>query len=121
MPEPALVQKVMLEDHLQWMKNLKTIHETEHFVFVHAGLVPGIAPEHTRLWERLWIRRMFIDSDYNWGKRVIFGHTVMKDGRPHVEFNKIGIDTMHHGQGRITAVILDEKRPGWYDIIQSKE
>ena len=119
-PLPEALLNFIPTDHLDWMNRLPTLHETEHFVFVHAGLWPGTYPEKTPVKERLWIRRMFIDSDYDWGKRVIFGHTVQGE-RPLVEFNKIGIDTMHHGHGRISAVVLDERRPGWYDIIQSKE
>ena len=46
----------------------------------------------------LWARKEFIDDDYEWGKKIIFGHSAAyeprwgKLGQPIVMKNKIGID-----------------------------
>lgn len=119
-PHPSVLLNWIPQEHLSWMNNLPTLHETENFIFVHAGLVPGIPAEETPEWERLWLRKMFLNSDYDWGKKVIYGHTVQGDV-PRIEPNKIGLDTMHHGHGRISAVILDDDDPNDYTIVQSKE
>ncbi len=98
-------------DHLAWLNSLPLTHEQDGYVFVHAGFKPriGLAGQTER--DMLWIREQFIQSDWDFdGKRVVFGHTPLSE--PLVTPNKIGIDTMFHGFGRITAVELDRSDPG---------
>lgn len=78
-------------EHLDFLRALPLYHEEDEFIFVHAGLRPGVALEEQDPQDLLWIRREFLDSDYDWGKTVVHGHTP----RPGVEFreNRIGIDT----------------------------
>jgi serine/threonine protein phosphatase 1 len=96
--------------HLDFLENLELCHETESFIFVHAGLRPGIplAGQHPR--DMLWIREDFLFSSYNWGKPVVFGHTPRQD----VLFsrNKIGIDT-GAVYGRILSCCDVESKACW--------
>ena len=78
-------------DHLDFFKSLRLFYETEEFIFVHAGLRPRVPLESQNTEDLLWIRDKFISTKYDFGKRVIFGHTPLK--KPLVEPNKIGIDT----------------------------
>jgi serine/threonine protein phosphatase 1 len=107
-------------EHINWIKNLKLYHETADYFFVHAGLLDGITiEEHKIALEKevhgkgslsmtmIWIRDEFYASDYNWGKKVIFGHTVFK--QPLVKKNMIGLDGMFHNVGNIHALILPEE------------
>jgi serine/threonine protein phosphatase 1 len=55
-------------------------------------------------WDMLWIRDEFIYSDFNFGKRVIFGHTPFRE--PLVLENKIGIDTGAVYGNKLTCVEL---------------
>lgn len=98
-----------------WFEERPLVHETERFIFVHAGVVPGKQPGDCHADDLLWIRERFIDSTYDWGKRVIFGHTFTTD--PIVKQNKIGIDTLHRGGGQLTAVILNEDDPDAMEFI----
>lgn len=66
-------------------------YETERFIFVHAGLRPGRALTEQQEQDMLWIRDEFLDSDYDWGKTVVFGHTPLPE--PLWQPNKIGVDT----------------------------
>jgi serine/threonine protein phosphatase 1 len=101
------------QEHLDWLAKRPLIHITDQYVFIHAGLLPNTTiTEHLDSLNdpdmeqaMLWIRDAFIDSEYRWGKRVIFGHTPFKE--PLVMPNKIGIDTMRHNTGKLTAVELD--------------
>lgn len=77
--------------HLDFLHGLPPCHVTEGFVFVHAGLRPGVSLEKQQEQDMLWIRDEFIRSDHDWGKTVVFGHTPLT--RPLWEPNKIGIDT----------------------------
>ena len=78
-------------DHMEFFKSLRLFYETEEFIFVHAGLRPRVPLESQNTEDLLWIRDKFVSTKYNFGKRVIFGHTPLK--KPLVEPNKIGIDT----------------------------
>lgn len=92
------------DEHFQWLRDLPLTYETEQYIFVHAGLNPQ--GESTNF-HKLWIRDFFIYSDVDFGKRVVFGHTYQRSG-PLLLPNKIGIDTMHHGGGALTAAILHD-------------
>ncbi len=92
--------------HRRFLEGLRLYHETDHWIFVHAGLRPGRPLEEQDPSDMLWIRSEFIGSDYDWGKRVIFGHTPF--AVPLVEENKIGIDTGAVYGGRLTALVLPE-------------
>jgi diadenosine tetraphosphatase ApaH/serine/threonine PP2A family protein phosphatase len=98
--------------HMAWLQRLRMSYETESHYFVHAGLRPGAPPDATTDHERLWIREPFLSSDYDWGKRVVFGHT-MQIGGPLIQPNKIGIDTGACAPwlgGRLTALVLPAGR-----------
>ncbi len=93
-------------DHLAFLQDLPMLWENQHGIYVHAGLQPGIhLSRQTGEW-CLWVRDEFIQSSYNFGKPVVFGHTVFKN--PLIQKNKIGIDTgAVYGQS-LTALLLPE-------------
>jgi serine/threonine protein phosphatase 1 len=93
-------------DHLFFFHSLLPYYETEDYIFVHAGLIPGLKPGEQNIHDLLWVRQEFIDSDYDFGKRVIFGHTQFQ--HPLIEPNKIGIDTGAVAGGKLTCVVLPE-------------
>jgi len=93
-------------DHVEFFKSLRLYYETEEFIFVHAGLRPRTSLENQSTEDLLWIRDNFISTKYDFGKRVIFGHTPLK--KPLVEPNKIGIDTGAVYGNALTCVQLPE-------------
>ena len=62
--------------------------------------------EDQSLQDLLWIREDFVFSFHDYGKRIVFGHTVFND--PWVDRFKIGIDTGAVYGGALTAVVLPE-------------
>lgn len=78
-------------NHLDFIRDLRLYYETDEFIFVHAGLRPGLPPAKQRESDLLWIRQNFLDSDYDWGKTVVFGHTPME--RPYITPTRLGLDT----------------------------
>lgn len=100
----------ILTRHLEWLNNLPLTHEQDGYVFVHAGFAPRIGLQGQTERDMLWIRERFVNSDWDFdGKRVVFGHTPFEE--PLVMPNKIGIDTMFHSFGKLTAVELDTTNP----------
>ncbi len=78
-------------NHQTFLRQLTTCYSCGEFLFVHAGLRPGVAPEDQREEDLLWIRTEFLDSDYDWGKTIVFGHTPQL--RPLLAPRRIGLDT----------------------------
>jgi len=65
---------------------------------------PGLPLADQDIHDLQWIRQKFIDSEYDYGKRVVFGHTHFN--APLVTVNKIGIDTGAVYGGKLTCVEL---------------
>ncbi len=93
------------QEHLIFFRSLLPYYETEEYIFVHAGLKPGVPIAEQTLNDMIWIRDDFIASDYNFGKRVIFGHTP-QHGEPYIDPYKIGIDTAAVYRGKLTCLEL---------------
>ena len=94
--------------HLLFYRRLHLWYETDTHIFVHAGLMPGKSLAEQEPYNLLWIRDEFIDSDYDFGKTVVFGHTPFKE--PYVAPGRLGLDTGAVFGGPLTAVILPEMR-----------
>ncbi|MGB5421826.1 MAG: metallophosphoesterase family protein [Desulfobacterales bacterium] len=92
--------------HLEFFKSLRIYHETQNYIFVHAGLKNKVPLEKQKTEDLLWIRRRFIESKYDYGKMVVFGHTPLHE--PLLLPNKIGIDTGAVYGNRLTCVRLPE-------------
>jgi diadenosine tetraphosphatase ApaH/serine/threonine PP2A family protein phosphatase len=99
-------KKKIPEAHALFYRALLPYYQTKDYIFVHAGLIPGtpLGKQVTR--DLLWVRHEFIDSNYDFGKRVIFGHTPLS--KPLIMENKIGIDTGAVYGGKLTCVELPE-------------
>lgn len=90
--------------HLSFLKSLHLYYETDRYIFVHAGLRPGVPLAEQDRFDLLWIRDEFIRAKLDLGKVVVFGHTPFR--RPLVMEDKIGIDTGAVFGGPLTCVEL---------------
>jgi serine/threonine protein phosphatase 1 len=96
------------QEHLDFFTSLLLYYETEQYIFVHAGLKPGIPLEEQDPHDLVWLREEFILSPYDFGKLVIFGHTPLQ--RVFMAPNKIGIDTGAVYGGQLTCLELPAQR-----------
>jgi len=107
-------RKMVLEDlpsgHADFFTHLRYSYETDDFIFVHAGLRPGVPLANQNPDDLLWIRFEFIRSDFDFGKTVIFGHTPLSRTAPFQDVKKIGIDTGAVYGGRLTCLELPEMK-----------
>ncbi len=94
-------------DHLAFYNGLATYWEDDDYIYVHAGLQPDIHLSRQSTEWCLWSRDRFINSDYDFGKTVVFGHTDRVT--PLVTANKIGIDTGAVYGGKLTCLVLPER------------
>ena len=96
------------ESHLRFLASLPLSHETDDYFFVHAGLRPGIPRSKQSPEDLLWIRHEFIESNWDFGRTVVFGHTPLPE--PLIKKNKIGIDTGAVYGGRLTCIELPSRK-----------
>lgn len=94
--------------HFRFFKSLEPYIELENYYFVHAGFRPGVEIKEQKLEDMLWIRKEFIESKYDFGKKVIFGHTPLDE--PLIMKNKIGIDTSAGYGEKLTCLELPKKK-----------
>ena len=77
--------------HRTFLDNLVNYYQTDEYIFVHAGLRPGVPLAEQESSDLLWIRQDFINSDYDWGKTVVYGHTPLQE--PYLTATRMGLDT----------------------------
>jgi serine/threonine protein phosphatase 1 len=94
--------------HAHFFENLKFYYETDDYIFVHGGLRPGLPLAGQKEEDLLWIRKEFILSECDFGRRVIFGHTPVRT--PLILPNKIGIDTGAVYGNKLTCILLPEEK-----------
>lgn len=75
------------------------------YMFVHAGIRPGVALEEQSRQDMRWIRQPFLDCPDSFGPVVVHGHTI--SAKPEFRHNRIGIDTGAYTTGRLTAIGLE--------------
>lgn len=78
------------------------------YLFVHAGVRPGVALDEQQTPDLRWIRGTFLDHTESFGAVVVHGHTIF--AKPEVRANRIGIDTGAYASGRLTALGLEGAR-----------
>jgi serine/threonine protein phosphatase 1 len=77
--------------HLRFLQNLGLTHEAGDYVFVHAGLRPGVALHDQDPEDLIWIREPFLNGPNSCGKIVVHGHSPSR--QPAIFDHRIGIDT----------------------------
>lgn len=93
------------EDRVAWLKSLPLSKAIEPYLFVHAGIAPGVPIDQQQPKDLLWIRSRFLDSELDHGCMVVHGHT--PGDEPVIEANRICIDTGATSNGLLTAAVLD--------------
>jgi serine/threonine protein phosphatase 1 len=75
------------------------------YLFVHAGVRPGVPIGEQRSSDMRWIRHEFLASQVAHGAMVVHGHSISEAPAEHE--NRIGIDTGAYRTGVLTAVGLE--------------
>jgi serine/threonine protein phosphatase 1 len=57
-----------------WLARTLVDYEDEHAYYVYAGLEPGKPAWRTPGVLKVWGPKGFLESTYDWGKPVVFGH-----------------------------------------------
>jgi serine/threonine protein phosphatase 1 len=101
--------EALSEQRIRWLRGLPVYHIANGYLFVHAGIAPGIPLEKQHTKDMLWIRTRFLESEADHGTIVVHGHTQTEE--PEVKRNRIGIDTGAARPKTLTAVALNGGEP----------
>ena len=97
--------------HLKFFTQLALSHVEGGYLFVHAGVRPGVPIADQSQDDLIWIREEFLADDADHGYLVVHGHTPTQD--PELRANRIGIDTGAFATGRLTCLVLSGEAQGF--------
>jgi serine/threonine protein phosphatase 1 len=107
--DPALWAAGIPPAHLDFVRGLALHHRLGGYLFVHAGLRPGVPLEAQEEDDLLRIRGSFLSSEADHGAVVVHGHTPVRHGAE-VYDNRINIDTGAVFGRPLTCLVLEERR-----------
>lgn len=100
------LRKRLPDAHRRFLEGLLPSYVCGDFFFVHAGVRPGIPLNEQTEADMLWIRDEFLDSEENFGKFIVHGHTPVRE--PDIRPNRINIDTGAYATGNLTLLTIQE-------------
>ena len=106
----AAVRTAIPAEHVAFLRTFDDTFRAGDYLFVHAGVRPGLPLAEQDAADLRWIREPFLSHQADHGFVVVHGHTIREqvEERP----NRIGIDTGAYRHGILTALGL-EGRDRW--------
>lgn len=103
----AMAETVPLP-HVQFLRHLPSLARSDDFVFVHAGVRPGMKLDRQNDDDLLWIREPFLSVGPRLPVTVVHGHTITPE--PVFVEGRIGIDTGAYQTGILSILKIDANR-----------
>ena len=91
--------------HLDFLQSLELTFSCGDYLFVHAGVRPGIPIHQQTEDDLLWIRDDFLNWEQPFERFVVHGHTPVN--QPELRLNRINIDTGAYATGRLTCIVIE--------------
>jgi len=106
-----VIRAAIPREHIEFLETFDDSCRFGDYLFVHAGIRPGVEIDQQRQSDLRWIREAFLVDETDHGFIVVHGHTI----RPEVEIrgNRIGIDTGAYQSGVLTALAI-EGSESWF-------
>lgn len=92
-------------NHVEFLESFADSISFGDYLFVHAGIRPGIDLAEQEQSDLRWIREPFLDDPTDHGFVVVHGHTIRN--QVEVAQNRIGIDTGAFCTGTLTALAIE--------------
>jgi serine/threonine protein phosphatase 1 len=101
----AMMREAVPAADLEFIRGFEDRILIGDYLFVHAGVRPGVALDDQLLSDLRWIRAEFTESRRHHGVVVVHGHTITD--QVEIRGNRIGIDTGAFASGKLTALRLE--------------
>lgn len=101
------LKRVIPREHLQFLMNLQINVRLGDYLFVHAGVRPGVEIDQQSEYDMLWIRDAFLNDTRALGVVVVHGHTPAE--HPHRDARRVGLDTGAYLSGQLTAARFEHE------------
>lgn len=101
----ALIPNYVPLSHIDFLKSFDDWIEAGDYLFVHAGIRPGLSIDEQETSDLRWIRREFTEHKGEFSHMVIHGHTITEGVDE--QSNRIGIDTGAFATGTLTAIGIE--------------
>jgi serine/threonine protein phosphatase 1 len=101
----AVIRRAIPKDHAEFLETFADSCRFGDYLFVHAGIRPGVQLEQQAQYDMRWIREPFLLDETNHGYIVVHGHTISDFVEE--RSNRIGIDTGAYRTGVLTALALE--------------
>lgn len=119
--EDALVaiRAAVPKEHVKFLESFDDSCRFGDYLFVHAGIRPGVDFDQQLQSDLRWIREPFLFDETDHGFVVVHGHTI----RPEVEIrpNRIGIDTGAYRTGVLSALAIEGTQTWLLDTRSAEE
>ncbi len=109
--EDADSWELVPQAHLGFMRRCALSWQAGGYLFVHAGVRPGVPLDDQDPFDLVWIREPFLGFDGALEAVVVHGHTPSPG--PEVLPHRIGIDTGAVFGGALTCLVLEGRRMGF--------
>jgi serine/threonine protein phosphatase 1 len=100
----VIAERLLRFPEVQMLTGRPSLYQSGRFIFVHAGIRPGVPIDCQSGHDLRWIREPFLSCSEPFGKIVVHGHTPTCSGNPEVHGNRINIDTGAVVTGRLCAM-----------------
>ncbi len=104
-PRETWLQRIPTQ-HVVFLRSLALEHREGDYLFVHAGVRPGVKLDQQAEDDMLGIRQSFLASESDFGVVVVHGHTA--NPTPMLRPNRIGLDTGAGFGGKLTAAVFED-------------
>jgi len=101
------VQRHVPPEHRAFLDSFADTFRFGDYLFVHAGIRPGVGLDQQSRMDLRWIREPFLSDGKEHGCMVVHGHTIV----PKVDErrNRIAIDTGAYQTGVLTALAVEDR------------
>jgi serine/threonine protein phosphatase 1 len=115
----SMLRERVPQDDLDFIATFEDSIIVGDYLFVHAGIMPGVPLDGQKSRDLRWIREPFLSHLEPHSHVVVHGHSI-SDG-PDDRGNRIGLDTGAYQSGSLTAVALEGTSRRYIDVFKQQQ
>lgn len=100
-----ILRSAIPKEHVTFLRSFVDTASFGRYLFVHAGIRPGVELDEQLPQDLRWIRFPFLDDESDHGSIVVHGHTISR--QIDVRDNRIGLDTGAYTTGVLSAIGIE--------------